>query len=281
MRRFLVCMGIAGLLAAGGCIDTTTMVFLNSDGSGHIVETTLMSGQAAAMMGGMMAGMGGNDGAEVEVSGGPVPDEDEARERAAALGEGVSLVSVKEMSRPDGANGARVTYKFDDITKLKLTLDNMDQGDDSGDEPDDEKEPITFGFSSGKLTINLPHPEATEEPEAEPEATAGDEMGDEMAAAMMQGMLPMLKGMRMRLFIRMPAPIKRTNASYVDVSKKNGEKRYVTLADFDMDKLIASQGGMKKLMAMQGNDDFAATAKLMSAIPGIRVEEQETLTVEF
>jgi len=259
------------------------MVFLNSDGSGHIVETTYMSAQAAAMMGGMMSGMGGDMGddmgdAEVTMSGGPMMDEEEAKAKATELGEGVVYISMKEVSKPDGSKGAQVVYKFDDITELKLTpgADSSEGGMGMEDEPEEEKEPITFGFSKGKLTVNLPASDKS----AAPAADAGGPE-DDMAAAMMQSMLPMLKGMRMRMFIRLPAEIKRTNASYVDVSSKSGEKRYVTLMDFNFDKLLAADGGMQKFMQAQDNADFGATAKLMAGIPGIKMEPQPTVTIEF
>jgi len=259
------------------------MVFLNSDGSGHIVETTYMSAQAAAMMGGMMSGMGDDMGgdAEVTMSGGPVPDEEEAKAKAADFGEGVAYVSMKEVSKPDGSKGAQIVYKFDDVTKLALKpgSDSSEGGMGMEDEPEEEKEPITFGFSKGQLTVNLPSSDESAA-SAAPAAPAGGPE-DDMAAAMMQGMLPMLKGMRMRMFIKLPAEIKRTNASYVDASSKSGEKRYVTLMDFNFDKLLAADGGMQKFMQAQDNADFGATAKLMAGIPGIKMEPQQTVTIEF
>ena len=54
MKRFLVGVVLTAMVVATGCIDTSTVIVLNEDGSGSIVETTYMSAQASAMMSGMM-----------------------------------------------------------------------------------------------------------------------------------------------------------------------------------------------------------------------------------
>ena len=269
--------------ALSGCIDSTTMVILNKDGSGNIIETTYMSAQAAGMMGGMGGMMGGMGGGDANANANPMMDKEKAEAKAATLGEGVSFVSMKPVSKKDGSKGARTVYAFTDINKIAVTTKGgIDDKSPQKAEKKEEEPPIVFSYSKGKLVVTLPQEKATESSDAEATVPAPDPQEAAMQAQMMQGMLPMLKGMRMRVVLKMAEEIKKTDATFVSPSKETGKDHYVTLFDFNMDKLIAAPDGMTKFTALQnGGGDHAETVELLKGVPGIKVEPKSTVTIEF
>lgn len=290
MKKLFLLALTAAVLATTGCIDTTTMVSVNRDGSGHVAEITYMSAQALGMMGGMMGGLG--DGAGADADANPLMDEDQARAKAAQLGEGVTFVSIKELTKPDGSKGAQVLYKFADVNKLKVEAGGKDMGGGMGGPgmgaaaaPAAKKTPITFSYTTGKLTVNLPWDEAGQ---AATVAAAGNPATSPqekaVAKQMMAGMVPMFKGLRMRLLVKVPNEIKRTNASYATVGAAKKKRQYVTLLDFNMDTLLEAEGGMGKfmeLMELQDTADEAKAMQLLADVPGIKVEQEKQVTIEF
>lgn len=283
MKRTVLSIMLAGVLAGSGCIDATSVVELKADGSGRVVETVYLSAAALGMMGGMAAGMG--EGAEVSVSANPLMDEDQARGKAGKMGEGVTFSSITEVTKPDGSKGAQIIYEFKDINKLKMSMgqDGMAMGGPGGMggevEAEDDSSVIRFGFSKGSLTINMPEPpkDAGAPEEVEPE----DPQAEAMAQQMMQGMLPMFKGMRMRALIKLPSEIKETNAKYVGVAPDTKKKQYITLMDMDMDALLAKPDGMKKLMELQKIKDQSKVMKAFQGIEGVKVETETKVNVKF
>lgn len=315
MKKLFIAAAVAAL-AATGCVDTTTTLSLNRDGSGQIIETTYLSAQTSAMLAGFIAtGLNAAEVAAGEVAaaegtdaeaavaeataGGkinlnPLMDEAMALAKATQLGEGVSLVSLEEISKPDGSKGARATYKFTDINKLKVDAGAKDMGKPAGmggaetgvagaPEPvAKQKAPLTFSYTDGKLTINLPWDDqagtAATETATAPETPSPEQA---MAEQMMQGMLPMFKGMRMCLRVKVADEIKNTNAKFVGTDAKTKKKQYVTLLDFNMDKLLEAEGGIATLVKLQGIEDQTQALSLLSDVTGTRVEPSKTVTIEF
>jgi len=292
MKRGVIVAMLAGVLAVTGCVDTTTVVELNADGSGRIVETAYMSAAALGMMGGMMAGMGGEGGAQATVTDNPMMDEGKAKAKVSELGEGVKFESIKEISKPDGSKGAQIIYAFGDISKLKVSMGNGDSemggGGDMGDEgvdkpvdaAEDVKGIITFEFAKGNLTVNMPKPKEATAGEGEV-AQPEDAQSDAMGAQMMQGMLPMFKGMRMRMFLKMPSEITETNAKYAGLDASTKKKQIVTLLDMNMDAILAQPDGTKNLMKLQKSKDQSKNLELLSGIEGIKVETAEKISIKF
>lgn len=268
MKRALPYLGAALVaLFSSSCIEHTSTVVLNKDGSGTITEETLFSAEASAMMADMP---GDQDPA------GKFADDEKAAAAAAKMGEGVTVEKVEKVNK-DGRIGGRVTYKFADINKVKFTFGEAmsDAGKDMGppgaaDKAEAENKPITFSYKDGVLT--LVNPDAKAEGEgAKPEGgdAPDQEETDPQAMAMMQ---QMFKDMRMTFKIEIAGGIAETNASHVDGN-------VVTLIDMPFGKLLADPANMKKLEAMKDASPADAAAAFKD-IEGLKIETKEEVTVK-
>ena len=142
-------------LALPGCLQNETTIHLNKDGSGTVVDETLLGAQMLAMLDQMAAGFGG--GGADKPKDDPIKQmlsEDKAKKRAAELGEGVSYVKSEPLDK-NGAKGARTTYAFKDINKLKVStgdgMQTMSNMGPMGAAPKatvvKKQEPIAFNFA--------------------------------------------------------------------------------------------------------------------------------------
>lgn len=269
----------AALLAllTPSCLEHSATIRLNKDGSGTIVEETLFSAEASAMMAQMPAGDGQDPLAQFA-------DADKAAAAAKKMGEGVTVEKAEKIDK-DGRKGGRVTYKFKDINQVKFAFGQAmsDAGKDMGppgapgDAPDEgdakpESKPITFTYEDGTLTLVNPElRKPTTKPAAGEKGDAPDdaEEPDAQAMAMMQGMF---KDMRMALKIEIADGIAETDATHV----KGGT---VTLMDVAFGKLIADPANMKKLSSMQDSSP-AEMAAAFKGIEGLEIETKEKVTVK-
>ncbi len=150
IRKALRALGILAALALPSCLQNETTITLNKDGSGTVVEETILGAQMLAMMT-QFAEPGGPD---------PLADmfsEDKAKAKTAKMGEGVEYVKT-EMIDQDGKKGARVTYKFADINKIKISpSEAVEDMGDQGPAPEEKKsekdETVKFAYADGKLKI--------------------------------------------------------------------------------------------------------------------------------
>ena len=125
MARTCVLAALTILLGAtSGCVTSDTLIKLNPDGSGIVVQKTLMSteviSQLTAMMQGFAQQMTGNQQPQQEPKMPELFNEKDARSRASKMGEGVSFVSSRKIKQ-EGMEGQEATYAFSDVTKLKLS----------------------------------------------------------------------------------------------------------------------------------------------------------------
>jgi hypothetical protein len=274
MKRVFPYLGAALVaLFLPSCLEHTSTIKLNKDGSGTITEETLFSAEASAMMADMPAGG--------ENPAGKFSDAKKAAESAAKMGEGVTVEKTEEIKK-DGRIGGRVIYKFKDINKVKFAFGNTmsDAGKDMGppgDAPDDgeakkENTPITFTYKDGVLKLVNPDAKPKEDakkPEAEKGDAPDDEETDPQAMAMMQ---QMFKDMRMTFKVEIVDGIAETNASHV-------EGNVVTLIDMPFGKLLADPANMKKLEAMKDASPADAAAAFKD-IAGLKIETKEEVTVK-
>ena len=103
--------------------------------------------------------------------------EDKAKKRAAELGEGVTLEKIEPVT-VGTSKGARATYRFADINKLRISTDDSmkqmstPEGLPGGETPAAEKKPIVFNFKDGILTIRPNADKTAEKPAAEDKSEA-------------------------------------------------------------------------------------------------------------
>ncbi len=277
MKRIF--MPIAAALAAlvlPSCFQQNVTITLNKDGSGTIVEETVFGAQMSAMLGGL-GGLGG-EGADAKDPIKELTSEDKAKERAAKLGEGVTFEKSEPLNA-DGKKGARVTYRFADINKLKYSDPSEAMGKAMGDavpQPEGDKakdkKPTAFKYADGVLTITNPdedEPAAGKEADKEDKEEAPAEDAAQMAQA--EGMAKaMMADMKMSLKLVITGGIAETNATHV-------EGDTITLTEMDMGKVLETPGAFAK-MKDAGNDSAKAMEALKD-VKGVKVETKKEITV--
>lgn len=257
---------LAALLILPGCLESETTVNVNKDGSGTVVQETVLGAQMMAMFG-QLGALGGDEGAD------PLDEmfsADSARKSAASMGEGVTFDKIDRIER-GAARGARITYRFEDINKLKLNpaggLEGM--APDAGVEAD-ETVPVTFTYADGKLTIK--QPQNIDEDggllDGLPEMPEGAE--DPQMKAMME---QMLADMKVSVRVNVAPGIKKTNATH-------REGNIITLMEMQFGELLKQEGALDKLSALDPKDKDAMKTTI-EGINGIKVDFNDEIEVEF
>ena len=258
MKSAKLLLGLIAALALPSCLQNETTITLNKDGSGTIVEETLLGAQMMAMM------------TQFAQPGQPDPvaemfSEDKAKAKAAKFGEGVEYVKT-DLFEKDGRKGARFHYRYADINKITASPDNAVEG--LGDEQPpaegdkEKKESVKFEYADGKLRIIVP-PADFDEMNMEEEEGA-----DPQQKAMME---QMMADMRITMKLVIADGIAETNASHV-------EGDTVTLFDVQVGKMLGHRDALKKISETAKTDRDAAKAEF-SKLDGIRIETKEDVTV--
>jgi hypothetical protein len=267
-RLFLAAASVLAALVLPGCLQSETTIHLNKDGSGTLVEQTTLGAQALAMMEQMAAGFGGGGEAKDPLA--DMFSMEKAKARAATLGEGVTV----EKSVPfesEGNKGARTTYRFADINKLKVAPgDSMkDVAPPMPGQPAAPKQkPVSFAYTGGTLTVTMPEPEKPAADAPEPPQGPDLEGNPQMEAMMKQ----MLGDMKMSFKLVIEPGIAETDASF-------SEGNTITLMSMDMGKLLEKPDTLKKLNSAPKNDP-AAAMELFKGIEGMKAETKKQVTVK-
>ena len=266
MKKLLLpLLALATAFGLASCFQSETVIHLNKDGSGTIVEETTLGAQAVAMMG-QMSAMGGEEKDQKD----PLADmfsEDKAKTKAASLGEGV-IFEKSEKIDTGGKKGARVTYKFADINKLKFkpgdAVSDMKPAGAEANPSEKKEEPVTFTYSGGKLVVHLPQPKAGDKPKVEkPEEEAN----------------PQQEAMMKQMFADMKVSVKLTadgGIASTDATHAAGDT--ITLMEMDFGKVVQTPGALKKLQAAQPETPDEIE-KALKGIDGIKVETKPEVTV--
>lgn len=272
MKRLLLAASSALVaLLLPSCLQSETTVTLQKDGSGTIVEQTTLGGQMLAMLE-QFASIGGEDAKD------PVAEmfsAEKAKAKAAKMGEGVTFEKSEPLAV--GANkGARVTYKFADINKLKVSpgdgmSDMSPMAGAPGAPPKPEQKPVSFTYAGGKLTVTMPEPEKPAADAPKPEKPEGmpDMENNPQAEAMMK---QMMGDMKMSFKLVIEPGIAETDATHRD-------GKTITLMEMEMGKLLDKPDTFKKLASVDQSDP-AAAMELFKGIDGVKVETKKEITVK-
>lgn len=270
MKRTLLTLASAlAVLLLPGCFQSEITIHLNKDGSGTIVEESLLGAQMLAMID-QMAALGGINAQQDPMK--EMFSEAKAKTRAAGLGEGVTFDQI-EMVGENGVKGARTTYRFKNINTLQIATDdgmkNMSPAGREAAPARQKSAPVAFSYAAGKLSIRMPDTKPAAAPEAPAAGGAGkfDMESPEAQATMKQ----MLGDMKMSLKLVIDSGIAESNATY-----KNGNT--ITLMEMDMGKLLDNPDNLKKLGKVDQNDSSAAMAALKN-LSGVKMETQKEVTV--
>ena len=264
-RLFLATASTLIALVLPGCLQSETTVHLNKDGSGTLVEQTTLGSQMMAMLE-QMSAIGGDKGKDPV---GEMFSEEKAKAKAATLGEGVTLEKVEPLD-VKGNKGARTTYHFADINKLKIsTGDAIKNMSPMGDQaPAAAKQnPIAFAYAGGTLTVTLPE---LEKPAADAPMPADAPEGNPQMEAMMK---QMLGDMTMSVKVVIEPGIAETDATFRDANT-------ITLVDLEMSKLLEKPDSLKKLTSAP-KDNPAAAMELLKGLDGVKMETKKVVTVKL
>lgn len=246
-------------IALPSCLESETTVTLEKDGSGTIVEETVLEEQMLQMM------------TQFAQPGAPEPmsemfNEEKAKARATELGEGVEFVKM-EVIDEEGRAGARMHYKFSDINDVSLTpgdaVEKLSGEEAPAPKAEAKEDSAKFEYADGKLKIIVP---ATDY-----DAMAMSQEDSEQNPQMEEMMNKMLADMRITMKIVIAPGIETSEASYTD-----GDT--ITLFDVEVGKMMSQKGKLKKISELSKTDKDAAEAEFKK-LEGMKIETKRDVTV--
>jgi len=268
MRSLRVLLAIVTAVTLTGCINATTLIKLNADGSGTVEQTTLMN---MAAIKGMMPG------AEKQM-GGAVVNKADLERTAARMGKGVRLVSAEPAKGANGFEGSKAIFAFDDINQVQVNTGPSMSGSTNGrmgSEPSND-DPVRFTLTraGGTSTLTIAF---IDKPATGVSVQTGDKPGDmpDLTNPMLMGMLKsMFAGFTLNIGLEVAGTIVKTNAEYVDGSR-------LTLLEMDMDSLLADEAKLKALQGKIGAEpSLSAIKPYLKDIKGIKIDGP-TINVQF
>lgn len=251
------------VLLLSGCIEMSTRVKVEKDGSGKVEQTFLMKTEIVEMLKNL-----GQSDEPFELY-----TEEEVENQAEGMGPGVSLISVEPIEKR-ALTGYFAVYGFEDINDLRVNQNPDAQVPEQEGEGDSVREYYTFDFTEGRtalLRINAPNEESTETSDGTPlgEEQPQEEYDPEMAEMMRQ----IYRDMRISMAVEVGGSIEKTNAEFVEGST-------VTLMDLDFNRLLEKEGRFEELMRNQ-TDTLEETKTLLRGIPGLSIELADPVEVRF
>ena len=261
--RFLAVLLASLTLTA--CLNSTTLVKVNPDGSGTVEQTTLANVSA---MRGMMGGQGGPSG--------PMMNKADLERTAERMGKGVRLVSSEPIKGEMGFEGTKSIFAFDDINQIQITQGpSMGGGARSSEPTSDDPVRFTFTRSGGtsSLRINYIDKPGGGNTDAAPSPQPGD-MPDLTNPMMMNMLKTMFQGFKISDALEVVGTIVKTNADYVAGSR-------ITMLEMDAVALLADEAKLRELQGKLGPDASLSQIKpLLKDVKGIKIDGP-SIEVEF
>jgi hypothetical protein len=269
---------ILATILVAGCLNSTTLINVNADGSGTIEQTMLMNKQAAAQLQQMSGAFG--QGASGKKGG--FFDEASLRSAAPSMGEGVTFVSATPLNTAE-SEGTRAVYAFKDITKLRMDQKPSAAGGGAaamgmpgGKAPED----LLFRFGktpAGNAHVTAVFPEArADEARRAAQAQQGQagqppKAADPMQTAALAMMKPMLNGLKITILLQPAGRIVKTNSPFV-------QGRQVTLLEMDLGQLMSDEAMLQKLQGAGSLEDIKA---MLKGVKGVKLNPDREVSVEF
>ena len=266
LRALAVLLATTTLTA---CLNSSTVVKVNPDGSGTVEQVTLVN--TAALKG--MAG--GNQP-------GTVINRDDLERTAARMGKGVRLVSAEKATGDPGFEGTKAVFAFDDINQIQISQDPSMSGSMSGStsgrlssEPTAD-DPVKFKFARGAtssiLTIN--YIDKPPSGSVQPNAAGKGDMPDLTNPMIMNMLKTMFQGFKINIGLEVAGKIVKTNAEYVTGPR-------ITLLEMDVAELLSDEAKLKALQGKIGADASLSSVKpYLKDIKGIKIDGP-SISVEF
>jgi hypothetical protein len=268
--------------STGGCLSSSTLVKLKTDGSGTIEQTLLMNARALESAGQTLAKAIGAEAQESAES--PPPQSfDDVMKRAdfakvaRELGPGVRFVSSTPLTSGD-MQGAKIVFTFDDISKVAMSpvgVAPLPAGDR-------DNAAALFRLSrtpTGDSVLTIDIPDAAERgnetaPSDEPASPEEeDAQKQQVPPEMLEMMKQMMAGLRFDLAVEVDGRVVRTNSDFVAGSR-------VTVLELDFDQLVQQQDALKTLPTLTPGMNFARMKSVLKDIKGLKFTEPP-VTIEF
>ena len=268
---------LVGILASG-CMQISQEVKVNRDGTGMMVETVKFSPSVMEIVKGFaesMMDLGKEK--QKKISRENLFPEEQFREKAKQMGEGVEFLSREVKDFEEEMVGYVATYKISDIDKFILNPQEAEE--EQMMKKPGTNTPITFRFNKGKGSSSLQirqhfaEHEKKKEKKIEKEAQEKEEstQADEEQLAQL---IEMMKGMRMQIVIECGEEIETTNADWWD-------KNRIILLDFDVEQLLSHPDKLQMLSKMEKPKTKEDFKKLLQGIEGIKFNLDEEIEVKF
>jgi len=286
MKNLLFILFCCVTILLTGCIEVTTVINLNKDGSGTIDETVLMGQDVVEMISQFTNSFAEDTTGNIEKF--SLFNESEAKGKAADFGKGVKYLSGKELSL-NGKQGYMVTYSFKNIKDVVIDQNPESKISISGEseEDDTEKEIISFDFTKGnpaELTIHLPLDNPDEEMEQNDtlEAVIPDTvefahqdttLADSADSASVEQVMKMLEGLKISVALNINGKIVETNATNVNSSA-------ITLMNLSFAEILKNEKEMNRLKNISPSN-ITELKDILKNIPGIQIEFNNPVKVKF
>lgn len=236
-----------------GCLQSFTTISVHRNGTGHVVDTMLVSSFLYEMMSSLSSV--GDSGAATTPT---LPWSDSTiREKGSALGPGVVLESWNLIEQ-DGMKGYVATYFVQNINAISVKRDRSMDGAGFSDDEESTKtkpDPITFRYENNTVVINNPDPTPKN-------TSSSKEKGNDLRSTLSM-MSTMLHNMRTNIRVAVDGPIISTNAEHA-------QGNMIMLMAVDFDKLVSAWQKDTALMASfedVKNGDLQALRKTISKYP--------------
>lgn len=275
MKWFLKLFAVAVLgIFLNGCIEMHTVIKLNKDGSGLIEENIFIGKAIIDMFKEFASAFADSTQPQQEFN---LFEEEKIKAKTSEFGEGVEFVSM-ETFKTDEKEGYKAIYKFKDVNKVKVNQDPSNEvpiGEPT-EAAEKQKEEVLFKFTKGKPNrIEFKFPDEVKKTvEAKTDESMNtEESNPEADSADIEQMIKFMKDMKAKIEIRVDGKIINTNATHVDGNT-------ITLFDIDFGKLISDADKLDQFKKFNP-DSFEEVKKLVKDIPGINVELNKEVFIEF
>jgi PAS domain-containing protein len=270
------------LLLTGGCFQANYLIRVQSDGSGTVEETFVMSKAILQKTGQMTAQLMSGHPEEPQNTRRDLTwnlfDEDKLKKSAGKMGKGVRYISGEPVSRDD-FEGYKAVYRFSDICDLVISQNP------SGNVPSNILEALNrrenregqfrFRFEPGspsKLSIQqgiveFENDEAVQEKEHQ---TPADEEDREKA---MTWLKQIFDPMSVMIQVELDGQIVQTNAAF-------REEARITLMDVRFQELGNSPDLLEKLIDSP-NQSYMDVLEIVREFQGNKMEQNKEIVVEF
>jgi hypothetical protein len=276
MKWFLKLSAISfAAIFLNGCIEMHTLITVKKDGSGLVEENIFVGKEVINMFKEFATSFGDSTQPQHEFN---LFEEEKIKTKTSDFGEEIEFVSMENI-KTEEKEGYKALYKFKDLNFVRVNQDPSNEMPmaESKDETKPANEYVFFKFIKGKpnrIEFKMPDEPKKEDKSVEQSKTGETtETSTDADSSAMESMIKFMKDMKAKFEIRVDGKITNTNATHVDGNT-------VTLFDIDFAQLLSDKDKLEQFKKFNP-DSFEEVKKLVSGIPGIKVELNKEVFIEF